>query len=242
MNKKYRTEFHVHTRYSKDSTLNFYFLYIMCKIKKINCIAITDHNEIKGAIKYKEKLDKKGINVIVGEEIFTSDGEIIGLFLNKKIEPGLTCKETIKKIKEQNGMVYVPHPFEPYRYKTVLEESCIFENRNDIDLIEIHNGRNRNTKISKMQKEISEKYKIRPIIGSDSHTFFELGRNYVELNSISRDNILSSIDSLIEFRCKKCLKLSHFWTKIAKVIKIIEKGEFNELYRIINRKCSRRNK
>ena len=54
--KKYRVEFHVHTVYSKDSMLNKFFILLMCKIKKIKCIAITDHNEIKGAVKYEKFL------------------------------------------------------------------------------------------------------------------------------------------------------------------------------------------
>ena len=90
MKKEYKTEFHVHTRYSKDSCLNYLMLLLMLKIKKIDTIVITDHNEIKGALKYQKKLQKHHINVIVGEEIFTTKGEIIGLNLNKRIQEGLT--------------------------------------------------------------------------------------------------------------------------------------------------------
>lgn len=227
-----KVEFHVHTRFSKDSILNYLFLLIMLKLKKINCVAITDHNEIAGAIKYQKKLKKHNIDVIVGEEIFTLDGEIIGLYLKELIEPGLTCEETIKKIREQNGIVYVPHPYEPFRHKTVLKESCLKNFSSEIDLIECHNGRNRNKSISKVQLEIGEKYAIQNIIGSDAHTFFELGRNYIILDKYDRENILSSLKKG-KFICSNCISFSHFWTKIARIIKIIEKGDFNELFRII---------
>ena len=137
-----KAEFHVHTRCSKDSMLGKYFILLICKIKKINCIAITDHNEIEGALKYRKLLQKYNIQVIIGEEIFTSDGEIIGLFLKEKISPKLSVKETIKQIKNQDGLVYVPHPYDEKRKKTVLKEEYIKEFSKEIDVIEIHNGRN----------------------------------------------------------------------------------------------------
>ena len=112
----YKSEFHVHTRYSKDSILSYWLLLLILKIKKINTVAITDHNEVAGALKYKDKFKKHGIELIVGEEIFTNKGEIIGLGLTTKIEPDLSPKETIKQIKEQNGIVYVPHPYDEKRY------------------------------------------------------------------------------------------------------------------------------
>ena len=95
-----KAEFHIHTRYSKDSILNKYFILIMCKIKGIKLLAITDHNEIKGALKYSKFLKKHNIDVIIGEEIMTNCGEIIGLFLTKRIEPNLSVEETINLIKE----------------------------------------------------------------------------------------------------------------------------------------------
>ena len=137
-----KIEFHVHTRFSNDSILGLFFILMMCKFRKIDCLVITDHNEIDGAIKYKEKLLKYGIDVIVGEEIFTKDGEIIGLFLNKKIEPYLSAEDTVKRIRKQKGLVYIPHPYDEKRYKTVITQEALEKISKDIDFIEIHNGRN----------------------------------------------------------------------------------------------------
>lgn len=235
-----RIEFHIHTRYSKDSILNFWFLLILCKIKRIDCIAITDHNEIKGALKYQEKLEGHGIKVIVGEEIFTKDGEIIGLYLKEKIEAKLSVEETIQKIKEQGGLVYIPHPYEPYRKKTVLREEKIKEHKDKIDLIEVHNGRNRNYSISKKQEELADKYKLRKVVGSDAHTFFELGRNTMLIASFDRSEILQAIETGQIFSQKTANLFAHQWTRVVRLIKMIGRGEWYELYRIINRKCRRK--
>src|SRR5690606_3298386 len=98
------------------------------KVKKIDIVGITDHNEIKGAQEFKKFLEKFGIKVIVGEEIFSSKGEIIGLFLSEKIEPGMSPRDTMLEIKKQGGLVYIPHPYDEKRYKTVLAEEEIEKN------------------------------------------------------------------------------------------------------------------
>ena len=127
---QYKLELHVHTKYSHDSYFTFWLLHLMCRLRKITHIAITEHNNIRGGIAFKEYCRKRGekINVIVGEEIMTNEGEIIGLFLEKEIESGLSPEETINKIKEQNGIVYVPHPYDEKRNKTVLTKDAIRRN------------------------------------------------------------------------------------------------------------------
>lgn len=237
---KIRAEFHTHTRFSKDSILNKFFILFMCKIRKIKLISITDHNEIKGAIKYQKFLRKFGIEVIIGEEVMTDSGEIIGLFLNKKIEPFQTPEETIKQIKEQNGIVYLPHPYDEKRYKTVLKEEKQKELKEQFDFVEIHNGRNISDKYSEKQKRIQENLGTIPIIGSDAHTFIELGRNYIEIEYTNIEDFKNNMQTIIEkakFHKKECIKFAHTITKFTRVIKMIEKGEFNELRRTIFKRC-----
>lgn len=242
--RRIRAEFHVHTRFSKDSILNKFLILIMCKIKKIKLISITDHNEVKGAIEYQRFLRKFGIEVIIGEEIMTDSGEIIGLFIKNKIEPFQTPEETIKQIRKQNGIVYLPHPYDEKRHKTVLKEEKQIKLQKQFDFIEIHNGRNISDKYSEMQQSIQEKLGITPIIGSDAHTFIEIGRNYVEIEYTNIENFKSNMKNIIKksnFRKKKCIKISHTITKFARVIKMIEKGEFNELRRIVFKRSRKQN-
>ena len=81
------------------------------RARGLGAIAITDHNEISGALEARAKAD--GVTVIVGEEVKTAEqGEVIGLFIEEKIPRGLTLAETIAEIKRQGGLVYVPHPFD----------------------------------------------------------------------------------------------------------------------------------
>ena len=231
-----KIEMHVHTRFSKDSLLPLHVLLFMCKIKKIKCIAITDHNEIKGAIKAKQIFAKHKINVIVGEEILTKQGEIIGLFLNRKIEKNLTAKETIQEIKKQNGVVYVPHPFDKKRNKTVLQYEQIIANKDDIQLIESYNGRNIEKEYAIKQNEIANEIGKTKVVGSDAHTWFEVGRNTMEIRNFdAQEEFLNNIKSA-KFNTKKCIKLAHIFTKIDKATKMIFKGDLNGINRIITRK------
>src|SRR6185437_13791245 len=101
-------------------------------------IAITDHNEVSGALEARERAD--GIKVIVAEEVKTADqGEVIGLFIEEKIPRGMTLEETIAEIKRQGGLVYVPHPFD--RMHSVPDYEHLLAVVEDIDALEVFNAR-----------------------------------------------------------------------------------------------------
>lgn len=235
-----KSEFHVHTKYSHDSGMGKYALYFMAKLRKINCFAITDHNEIAGAQSYLSWFKKKNIQIIVGEEIFTSEGEIIGLFLKEKIQPGLTPEETILEIRKQNGIVYLPHPYDEKRYRTVLSIDAVKRCVGSIDCAEIHNGRNINFIFSDKQKAIVEAFDFVPIVGGDSHVFFEVGRNIcLTTEQLNRENFLDAIKNA-QLKQKPCLKLAHQITRLVRIKKYITRGDLNGLRRALNRKLTRR--
>lgn len=238
---KIRLEMHTHTKYSHDSNLNKWFYLMMLKIRKINTIAITDHNEIAGALEFRDFLKKYNINVIVGEEVFTNKGEIIGLFLKTKIEPGKSTRETMIEIKEQGGIVYIPHPYDEKRYKTVIPEEEIKNNIDLIDIIEVHNGRNIRPYFSERQLLIGNRYpNTYKLIGSDAHTFIELGRNYNIVEKFyNKEEFIKNIRDVQHVK-RECIQISHQITKYVRVMKLLRKGHINELYRIINKKFGRR--
>jgi hypothetical protein len=217
-------------------------LYLKCRALKIGCVAITEHNNIDGGLRFKRFCEKRGnkVSVIVGEEVFTSEGEVIGLFLKENIPKGLSAKETIEIIKGQGGVVYVPHPYDEKRAKTVLAEKAISENKNLIDCIEVHNGRNISSAYDIKQKEIAEKFNLCHVVGADAHTLIEIGRNYLEVSSlpVSADEFRTVIKSA-RFHQSNCLKLSHIITKFAKAVKMLGKGNFDELHRTITKKIKR---
>jgi predicted metal-dependent phosphoesterase TrpH len=102
----------------------------------LDYIAITDHNKIEFATELKKEL---GAHIIIGEEINTTEGELIGLFLSKRVPRDLSAKQTVAAIKAQGGLVYIPHPFETVRRGVTKEtlQSII----DDVDIIEVYNGR-----------------------------------------------------------------------------------------------------
>ena len=234
-----RLETHCHTKYSKDSMLPFSLLYLKCRLCHIDWIAITEHNNTQGAVEFKKYCEKKKnkLHVIIGEEIMTSDGEVIGLYLKDEIPSGLSCEETMDRIQEQGGIVYVPHPYDEKRAKTVLKEECIRNNRSKIDCIECYNGRNILDRYELKQTEIAKKNGLKSVIGSDAHTVFEIGRNYMIVDCMpdSSENFRRALDG-ITFHKKKCLKFCHKITKMVKLLRLLKKGNFNEIYRIIKKR------
>lgn len=238
-----KLETHVHTRYSHDSIQAFSFLYLISRLRGVDCIAITDHNTIKGAVEFKKFCKKRGnrISVIIGEEIMTSRGEVIGLFLNSEIPAGLSPNETIEEIVRQGGMVYIPHPYDVKRHKTVMSFQDIEININHIDCIECYNGRNVSTAYGIKQNEIAEKLGLQKVVGSDAHTFIEIGRNYMDVAAtcISTPEEFRMAIATAVFHKSNCINLAHKITKFARIIKYIIRGDINELFRIIIKKVRR---
>lgn len=220
-----KIELHVHTRHSKDSLLGRHFLLLFCMTKGIGCLAITDHDNIDAA-EIKPYLEARGIQVIIGEEVMTQEGEIIGLFLRKKVMPMMTAELTIREIKRQGGLVYVPHPADAKRQKTVLSREAIFRNASDIDFIEICNGRNSSDNDMERAAAICGKLRqMNPeavtVVGGDAHVCWELGRNVgiVPETKLSTAN-LKAVLSAAEFTAGKPLPLAHKWTKAVKLLRL----------------------
>ena len=103
-----KADLHVHTCYSVDCNTPLQRIVDRCLKIGINCLAVADHNTISGALKLKEMAPFK---VISAEEIMTSMGELIGLFLTEEVPKGLSPEETIARIKSQGGLVGIPHPY-----------------------------------------------------------------------------------------------------------------------------------
>src|SRR5687767_13395971 len=119
---KLRADFHSHSHYSRDSVINPRTFVETCERRGIDCIAVTDHNEIEGAFVIDKLARESGrLKVIVGEEVKTAEGEIIGLFLKEWVPRDLSPEETIRAIHEQGGLVVVPHPYDVFRRSVITE-------------------------------------------------------------------------------------------------------------------------
>lgn len=129
-------DLHTHSIASPDGGIRLEQYVDVLESGLLDCLAITDHDTISAALELHQTL---GDRIIVGEEITTAEGEIIGLFLKEPVQPKLSVKETAKAIKAQGGLVYIPHPFETVRKG--LDEFSLAAIRDLIDIIEVHNGR-----------------------------------------------------------------------------------------------------
>ncbi|MDO8638508.1 MAG: methyltransferase domain-containing protein [Candidatus Daviesbacteria bacterium] len=188
-----RVEFHTHTKFSSDSITNFKDIIETCQKKGIDVLIVTDHNQIEGALRLKQIAP---FEVIVGEEILTKDGEIIGLFLKKLIPSGLTMKETMTHIKRQGGIVYLPHPYDKTTRRTSIRKNIISDLLSDIDIVETYNGRTILPWDNKSAQKLALRFGKITAVGSDAHTKFEYGRNYLEMNSFNNNKeFLESLNS-----------------------------------------------
>jgi len=180
-----KVDLHIHSKYSYDSIMKPELIIQWAKIKKLSVISITDHNSMdvyKRELK-KEYLDRArgeyNVTIIKGAEIKTNFGDVIGLFLQEKISPG-DFFEVIDKIKAQDGLILLPHPYR----RNVDPENLI----QYVDLVEVLNGRSSEYE-NKKAMELARKYEKPAISGSDAHIYWEIGKVYTELSH--EDNVLT---------------------------------------------------
>ena len=165
-------DLHMHTDHSYDCATPVEVLLAEARAKGLGAIAVTEHNEISGALEAAEKA--RGIKVIIGEEVKTaSQGEVIGLFIKEKIPRGMTLQETIAEIRRQGGLVYVPHPFD--RMHSVPDYKHLLDVLDDIDLIEVFNPRVAIAEFNEEAVRFAAKYRIIAGAGSDAHVPQGLG-------------------------------------------------------------------
>ncbi|MGN6258915.1 MAG: PHP domain-containing protein [Solirubrobacterales bacterium] len=168
-------DLHMHTDHSGDCATPVDVLIHTARDRGLGAIAITDHNEVSGALEARKLAEELGdIKVIVAEEVKTAEqGEVIGLFLEEKIPKGLTMAETIAEIRRQGGLVYVPHPFD--RFHSVPDYEHLLDMVEEIDLLEVFNPRVALTSFNEEAVRFATKYRIVPAAGSDSHVAQGLG-------------------------------------------------------------------
>jgi predicted metal-dependent phosphoesterase TrpH len=147
-----------------------------CRQVGLSPIVLTDHDVIEGA----RSLADGGQPVIIGEEILTTQGELIGLFLKAAIPKGLSPEATVAVIKHQGGLVYLEHPYDISRRH--LNEDAIERIANQIDIVEVFNGRSQ-PEFNRRAEELRNTLGAAAGAGSDAHTLREIGRVFVEMEA-----------------------------------------------------------
>ena len=171
-----RADLHTHTYYSPDGITSPRRLVEECRRKGIDCVAVTDHNTIRGAPAVRELAD---FSVIVGEEIRTAGGEVIGLFLTEEVPRGLSPQETIERVKAQGGLVGIPHPYD--RQRGALRHEELSRLVGQIDFIEALNARIIFPDGNGKARQFAQERGLAMSAGSDAHSPWEVGQAYMEM-------------------------------------------------------------
>jgi len=169
-------DLHLHSSASFDCRVPPLEVARRCGQLGLSPIFLTDHDTIDGA----RALVEAGQAAILGEEIVTSEGELIGLFLKTRIPARLSPEETVAAIKEQGGLVYLEHPYDATRRN--LREEAIERIAGHIDIVEVFNSRS-NPDANRRAEELRITLGLAAGAGSDAHSLREIGSVYLELEA-----------------------------------------------------------
>lgn len=185
-----RADLHIHTCYSMDCATTLEQVVSRCVKVGIDCVAIADHGTAVGGLELQKIAPFK---VVVAEEILTNEGEVIGLFLSHDIAGGIPAVEAIARIKEQGGLVYLPHPCDRMR-ESIMRNGSMYELLSSVDAIEVFNSRALPLDANRRARKLAEQYGIPGGAGSDAHTPGEIGNAWVDMPDFTdKEGFLQSL-------------------------------------------------
>lgn len=189
-----KLDLHMHTHHSKDCTIPTADVLRLCKARGMDGIAITDHNTLAGGLE-AVAIAPPGLLVIPGEEIKSSEGEIIGLWLREEIPAGLTPEETATRIRDQGGVVIVPHPFDPLRkspLRTPALERLVAAGM--VDALEVLNARMALRSHNLRGAEFAARHGLPGTAGSDGHSRQEYAHAWIDIPTFAtRDEFVANL-------------------------------------------------
>lgn len=193
-----KADLHIHSIYSHDSTSSLEVILEQASNRVgLDAIAITDHNQIEGALKAVDLAPQYGIEVIPGMEISTRHGHLLGLFLQEQISPGLSATETIEKIAEQGGICIPAHPMNTtvssFRAETIYQVLQHPDLSQVIVGIETINaglllGRSNNA-----AKRLCDQVGLAPVGSSDSHVAWMIGSGFTTFPGYGKDDLRQAL-------------------------------------------------
>ncbi|TSA85458.1 PHP domain-containing protein [Deinococcus detaillensis] len=192
-----RVDLHCHTEASDDCQTRLTDMPDRCRSQNVRVQAITDHNVIWGAQQLRASVRDQGLeatlSIIVGEEISTRQGEIIGLFLQEVVPAGLSAEETAEIIHAQGGLVLLPHGFDPLKRHRLRSEAR--ERLADhIDIVESFNARISAPHWNRVAAVWATQHRLPVSGGSDAHTLTQIGDGWIE----TVDRLIQRPDDLME--------------------------------------------
>jgi predicted metal-dependent phosphoesterase TrpH len=175
-------DLHMHTSWSHDCSIDAAELVDHAEAEGLGAIAVTDHNVFGGALEALDYARDRDLVVIPGEEVKTDDqGEVIGLFLEREIPRGMTFGETVTAIREQGGLVYIPHPFD--RLHAIPDPRTLHRNLAEIDVLEVYNARLLFEAYNDEALRFARKYNLTMGAGSDAHVLQGVGTGALRMRA-----------------------------------------------------------
>jgi hypothetical protein len=189
-----------------------------CRQMELTCIAIADHDAVEGGLKMQKIAPFK---VIVAEEILTPHGEIMGMFLKERIPSGISVEEALVRIREQDGLINIPHPYDPFR-GLKLDDYAMNALAEQIDLLEVFNARAPLPIGENKARSLANRHNLPVSAGSDSHSLREIGFTYVKMPDFEgKNDFLDALrqGEIVQHRSSPMVHLSSGRAKLKKFFK-----------------------
>ena len=221
-------DFHVHTRYSRDSLMSEDRLIRLALERGLTHVAVTNHNNVEGAEAVRDRVIAQGLedrlHIILGEEVSTSDGEVVGIFLTETIAPGSSADATADAIHAQGGLVSIPHPYDPFRRSHIREEPLLrLADAGKIDAIEVFNSRVTFARHNQEAADLAARYGIPGIACSDAHSGLEVAMSFNALPAFDNADELRAALRENEWHGSRSTKLIHLATRWAVASKAVRR-------------------
>jgi hypothetical protein len=213
-------DFHVHTRYSRDSLMGEDRFIRLALERGLTHVAITNHNNVEGAVAVRDRVAALGLedrlHIILGEEVSSADGEIVGIFLTETIAPGLSADATADAIHAQGGFVSIPHPFDPFRRSHIREAPLLaLVAAGKVDAIEVFNSRVTFSRHNEEAALLASRFGIPGIACSDAHSGLEVAMSFNALPAFETADELRAALRENEWHGSRSTKLIHLTTRWA---------------------------
>jgi predicted metal-dependent phosphoesterase TrpH len=213
-----RIDLHCHSYHSRDSLMSYDALLRQMDRRGMDMVAITDHNTIDGALAFHARAPER---FLIGEEIKTTSGELIALFLAENIPPGLTPQETITRVRAQGGLVGASHPLDRWR-REALGLEILESIRRELDFLEVLNARVTFSRDNRLAREMAARWGLPGSAGSDAHAPLEVGRAYVDMPAFDGPHEFLDSLALGQIRGRLSSPLVHFFSTYAKWCKQLD--------------------
>jgi predicted metal-dependent phosphoesterase TrpH len=189
--RRVKVDMHMHSDVSPDSRMTPRVMAERIRAVGLDVACVTDHNSIRGALRLREIAD--GSRVIVGSEVLSRDGEIVGLFLEQDVPPRLSADETIERIHAQGGIVSIPHPFSRNRRNHITAEA-LERVVGKTDAVEVFNAREALASDNERAAAFVARHAVAGSVGSDAHRPSEIGAAWIEMDDFGgRDDFVAAL-------------------------------------------------